>query len=573
MASNPTGFSPSTITSNLLVWLDATDSSTLTLSTSNVTQWRDKSGNGFQFNPKGSSFMFLSSIRGIQALYVPSQGNLSNATCGISTSYTLFSVANLHTNSTAYQYIAKFNPSVDSFLFFGTSNGNFASFAGNGTTTWWDLNANTPTTPIGTSPILVAATNNNTLLTPYASGVALNTKTGTTVQTNGLLLGSAFDNTQPWLGNIGEVILYNRVLTTTERQAVEGYLSWKWGISSNLPSTHPYRAFPFVVSPSPILPIPANSFLVPVNTISSIRTFSLPVASTSLGRLLIFKDVFGNANTYPIYLSTVGLDRIERSNISSMVLSNAYGAWTFTSDGLTNWFLTHAYLNTVGIVSSFTSAPPIVSSGLVNNVDAGTYVSGSTWTALTGNNQTIFGSGTTTTTTPGGSNAIVFNASGYGLDTTGVATSGIQSFTMDAWFRAAANVSGNIVGELGQASQGGWNVMMIALNANTILVGFWQGSVYQLNLGSYTANTWTHVSYTYSATAVTGYVNGVFVASGTSTKQFPTTAHYGVGSAANPYGNFNGVIGAYKLYNRVLTATEIRQNYNALAPRFGRPSI
>jgi hypothetical protein len=317
--------------------------------------------------------------------------------------------------------------------------------------------------------------------------------------------------------------------------------------------------------------IPGNAYIIPVNLSSTWKTFTLPVVSTNAGRILIFKDMFGNAANSTLRLSTIGLDRIERSNVSSLTLSNTFGAWTFMNDGLTNWFLTNAYSNTFFFVPPLAPVS-IVTLNLLNNVDAATYVSGSTWTALVGNNQTVYNS-PTTTTTPGGSNAIVFNGSSYGIDVTGVASSSMTNYTMDVWFYAAANVGGNMVGELGQSSQGGWNVMMMAINTNTIYVGFWIGSVYQLNCGSYTANTWTHVAYTYSGTTVTGYVNGVQVATGTASKQRPTTGFYGVGSAANPYSNFSGAIGAYKLYSRALTADEVKQNYNALAARFGKSPI
>jgi hypothetical protein len=317
--------------------------------------------------------------------------------------------------------------------------------------------------------------------------------------------------------------------------------------------------------------IPNSAFLVPVNLSSSWKTFNLPVASSFSGRMIVFKDLYGNANVSSIRLSTIGLDTIETGNARSLALSNAYGAWWLANDGISKWFILDAYLNSLYLAPTLTFT--IVTIGLINNVDAATYTSGSTWTALVGNNQTIFGSGTTTTSTPGGENAIVFNGSGYGLDTTGYSSATIASFTMDLWFYAAASVTGSMVGELGQASQGGWNVTMISITGNTMYVGFWIGSVYQLNCGSYTANTWTHISYTYSGTSVIGYVNGVQVATGTATKQWPGTAYYGVASSANPYSNFAGRIGAYKLYSRALTATEVRQNYNALASRFGRSTI
>ena len=42
--------------------------------------------------------------------------------------------------------------------------------------------------------------------------------------------------------DIGEVIVYNNAsLTIANRQTVEGYLAWKWGLQTSLPTTHPFR--------------------------------------------------------------------------------------------------------------------------------------------------------------------------------------------------------------------------------------------------------------------------------------------------------------------------------------------
>ncbi|MFK7909022.1 MAG: M6 family metalloprotease domain-containing protein [Akkermansiaceae bacterium] len=42
-------------------------------------------------------------------------------------------------------------------------------------------------------------------------------------------------------GAIGEIIITNGQLTTDDRQNMEGYLSHKWGLESNLPPSHPYK--------------------------------------------------------------------------------------------------------------------------------------------------------------------------------------------------------------------------------------------------------------------------------------------------------------------------------------------
>jgi hypothetical protein len=45
-------------------------------------------------------------------------------------------------------------------------------------------------------------------------------------------------------GYIYELIVFNTSVNTPTRQAIEGYLAWKWGIQSSLPTTHPYYLAP-----------------------------------------------------------------------------------------------------------------------------------------------------------------------------------------------------------------------------------------------------------------------------------------------------------------------------------------
>ena len=42
-------------------------------------------------------------------------------------------------------------------------------------------------------------------------------------------------------GVIYEILVYNSALSNTDRQIVEGYLAWKWGIEAQLPTGHPYK--------------------------------------------------------------------------------------------------------------------------------------------------------------------------------------------------------------------------------------------------------------------------------------------------------------------------------------------
>ncbi len=44
-------------------------------------------------------------------------------------------------------------------------------------------------------------------------------------------------------GNLAELWIANSVVTTSLRQAMEGYMAHKWGLSQNLPSNHPFKNF------------------------------------------------------------------------------------------------------------------------------------------------------------------------------------------------------------------------------------------------------------------------------------------------------------------------------------------
>jgi hypothetical protein len=231
-------FSPRSI-SGVLVWLDGTDTSATGLVPANggtLSTWFDKSGNGYNFTQASISTSLPSisyNTNGIGVYFGSLQG-LNNTTVPFPTSYTIFAVANQLTNSgaSAYQYILHCPHSADYIVFFGSRGGIFATFAGSATA-WNDVNANSPASTIATTSStasLLCCTNNGTTLTPYFNGVAMTTKVGTNASTTGMIIGSTFaaGSPQPWLGTIYEIIVYNSVLTTIQRQQVEAYLAYKW---------------------------------------------------------------------------------------------------------------------------------------------------------------------------------------------------------------------------------------------------------------------------------------------------------------------------------------------------------
>ena len=83
-------------------------------------------------------------------------------------------------------------------------------------------------------------------------------------------------------GSIAEVAIFNNQLTTDNRQKVEGYLAWKWGINSSLPKTHPYSGSapgPGSKSSAPTLSTLAATVLATLATLAP--TSAATIAKTS----------------------------------------------------------------------------------------------------------------------------------------------------------------------------------------------------------------------------------------------------------------------------------------------------
>ena len=76
--------------------------------------------------------------------------------------------------------------------------------------------------------------------TMYGNGTFNLTFTGTA--TNPMSTSSPYIIGQ-FIGNAYEVIFYNTALADTQRQQVEGYLAWKWGLQNSLVN-HPYKNVP-----------------------------------------------------------------------------------------------------------------------------------------------------------------------------------------------------------------------------------------------------------------------------------------------------------------------------------------
>jgi hypothetical protein len=229
-------------------------------------------------------------------------------------------------------------------------------------------------------------------------------------------------------------------------------------------------------------------------------------------------------------------------------------------------------------------SPSIVTSGLVLNLDAGNTASypgsGTTWTDLSGNGNTgTLTNGPTYNSANGGS--IVFDGSNDYvtlLDSDNWHFSS-GNFTAECWvYPTASPAQPILVGQwdgFGGGAGLSW-VMLLSNNSNRHLRAAISstGSGVDFDLISSTSlglNQWNHCAFVRTGSTFTLYLNGVSVASTTNSNAlFNATNSLTIGASSSNTQPFNGRISNVKIYKgKGLTATEISQNYNALALRFG----
>ncbi len=242
------------------MWLDGADTSSasMSFSGSNVTSWIDKSGSGNTVSAASSQPTYTSNVQnGLGALTYNGTQNLGtgsiNATqfAGDTKNFTCYCVFSLNNTNNVTNNSAPFCWANGG----GTPRIAFTAFIG-GTGTMMDVGSTNFRT-IFSSPVL--STNNTFYFMSYSknggstqlniNGSNLASATGqdtaTITGSYSFNVGNGFSNSQYYMrGNIGEILFFNSTLSTSNFQAIEGYLAWKWGLQSTLPSSHPYCKYP-----------------------------------------------------------------------------------------------------------------------------------------------------------------------------------------------------------------------------------------------------------------------------------------------------------------------------------------
>jgi len=252
-------FDNNTIT-GLQLWLDANDPTTLVLNNTLLTQWNDKSGHSRNALP-----LVYNGTTNAPPTYQPKGFNnlptilfsANNVQGGPQTGMSCPMPAGTLPNANSVFVILRndlgppFSSVVNRFTTDTTIAGPFAEyndsrFVGNGVNskTLTSVNLNTLTTST-----LYSYSQNATFYNEYVNSSSVaNLSLVDATYPNGLYgdlatsfcIATIFNRGVALNGAISEVVVFDSVLTTSQRQYMEGYLAWKWNINSKLPANHPY---------------------------------------------------------------------------------------------------------------------------------------------------------------------------------------------------------------------------------------------------------------------------------------------------------------------------------------------
>jgi hypothetical protein len=230
------------------VWFDADDLSTISAESGVVSQWRDKSGFGRHVSQATPGRLPAYTVGGLNGLNVLTfdgvNDSLANAAYSFPTVYSIYAVG--RSSATSYSRLLNVSSSRDIFGFIGTGDAGsrYATFFGNGAV-WNDILSNTPNQSIASTSILGLVKNNAfDGAIPYINGTSQNVKNGATATATGFIMGTAPNGSQSWNGIVAEFIIIPALSNNPQRQQIEGYLAWKWGLVAKLPATHPFKNRP-----------------------------------------------------------------------------------------------------------------------------------------------------------------------------------------------------------------------------------------------------------------------------------------------------------------------------------------
>jgi hypothetical protein len=252
LPSTATFFSPGLL-SNLLIWIDPADPSTVVLSGSTVTSVRDKSSIRALFDQGTTKPTNVTPINGLTTLNFPGGSGATNvlgtAASSAYNNISQFSLFIVNRPTWASGTLSQ-APCMFGIRSNTTTMVSWHTMSSYGSSSYVVWNGSTTTQPsITTSQnelLLFEVIQGATSYVPYKNGTPATAVTYTITGQTGLpaSIGNIFSGgNEGFQGQIAEVLFFSRTLVDSERQLIEGYLAWKWGLQASLPAGHPYLTF------------------------------------------------------------------------------------------------------------------------------------------------------------------------------------------------------------------------------------------------------------------------------------------------------------------------------------------
>jgi hypothetical protein len=243
------------------LWLDADDANTITEVSGAISQWDDKSTNGYALAQATASkrpaiSAGLLNGKDVIDCTVVSDPELEAAGSGPDFKFlhfgqaTVVALARVTANAVGEYVSTSSGTLTPARAKYGWNNGYKLETSGSeGSPALLVDGISTTLTPLNSWNIVITTTDtaqsvlgdraqvyiNGTQRSPSVSSFA--TATDTDPQRDLVVCGGDAG----WDGQIAEIITLSRVVTTDERQILEGYLAHKWGQTASLPDGHPWK--------------------------------------------------------------------------------------------------------------------------------------------------------------------------------------------------------------------------------------------------------------------------------------------------------------------------------------------
>ena len=197
------------------------------------------------------------------------------------------------------------------------------------------------TAPVpASSNVLVDVTYTPSTMSPFVNGFTATTLAGTTLAATGIFVGGPLNY---FNGSISELLIYGANLSAAQRQQVEGYLTNKWRLNSQIVTGHPYKLIP------PATPQPAQyAEVTPGNWTRDWQPYLKSLAAANATGVTVTTTNITGGATYNggggwaggvlgpdgnIYCTPYVALNILKLTVSTGVTTNITGGATYTSQG------------------------------------------------------------------------------------------------------------------------------------------------------------------------------------------------------------------------------------------------